>query len=114
MGGREGRLKGRLLPLRSKVASAFDIKPIGNNAIASWVTERIIKRVAAKAGGLFPLAATVLAVTVFAEHLNGILSRGTLPPPLALPHHSDTVHTVDRKVRAIIVAVIARPCAHGT
>lgn len=54
----------------------------------------------------------VLAVTVFAEHLNGILSRG--PPLSRLLTLPTILCTYDRKVRAIIMAVIARPYAHGT
>lgn len=49
-----------------------------------------------------------LAVTVFAEHLNGIPSQEPPAPGVCPVCASDTVHTHDRKVRAIIMSAIAR------
>lgn len=50
------------------------------------------------------LSRCVLAVTVFAEHLNGILSRG---PRAARRYYAHT----DRKVCAIIMVMISRAYA---
>lgn len=79
-------------PLRDRLLNEAISRPIG------WVT-----RYQASSRGFFPLA----AVTIFAEHLNGILHRLSLSLSRC-SRRQPIPRAYDRKVCAIITVVIAR------